>query len=42
MDLQIDPARSITLEKSGHNTFYDMEPEFLHVVSDFVAAHSRD
>ncbi|MEZ4503413.1 MAG: alpha/beta hydrolase [Dehalococcoidia bacterium] len=39
MDLQIAPARSITLEKSGHNTFYDMEPEFLHVVSDFIDAH---
>jgi pimeloyl-ACP methyl ester carboxylesterase len=42
MDLQIDPARSITLEKSGHATFYDMEHEFLAVVADFIAAHSRD
>ncbi|MCC6238601.1 MAG: alpha/beta hydrolase [Dehalococcoidia bacterium] len=40
MDMQIEPARSITLEKSGHNTFFDMEPEFIHVVSDFIAAHA--
>lgn len=40
MDLQIAPARSITLEKSGHNTFYDMEHEFLAVVSDFIDAHN--
>jgi pimeloyl-ACP methyl ester carboxylesterase len=39
MDLQIAPARSVTLEKSGHNTFYDMEREFLQVVSDFIDAH---
>jgi len=39
MDMQIAAARSITLEKSGHNTFYDMEPEFLHIVSDFIDAH---
>ena len=39
MDMDISPARSITLEKSGHNTFFDMEPEFLAIVSDFIAAH---
>ena len=39
MDMEIEPARSITLEKSGHNTFFDMEPEFLAIVSDFIAAH---
>ncbi len=40
MDMEIEPARSITLEKSGHNTFFDMEAEFIHVVSDFIAAHA--
>jgi pimeloyl-ACP methyl ester carboxylesterase len=41
MDMEIPPARSITLEKSGHNTFFDMESEFVHVVRDFVAAHAH-
>jgi esterase len=40
MDMEIEPARSITLEKSGHNTFFDMESEFIAVVRDFVAAHA--
>lgn len=39
MDMQVEPARSITLEKSGHNTFFDMEHEFLAVLSDFLDAH---
>lgn len=39
MDMALDSARSITLEKSGHNTFADMEPEFLDVVGAFLAAH---
>ncbi len=39
MDLAVDAARSITLEKSGHNTYADMEPEFLDVVSAFLAGH---
>ena len=39
MDMEIEPARSITLEKSGHNTFFDMEHEFIEVVRSFIAAH---
>jgi pimeloyl-ACP methyl ester carboxylesterase len=39
MDMEVPLARSITLEKAGHNTFFDMEPEFVHVVRDFIAAH---
>ncbi len=39
MDLEIEPARSITLEKSGHNTFFDMEPEFVRTLDDFLRAH---
>lgn len=41
MDMQIEPARSVTLEQAGHNTFMDMEPEFLSAASQFFAAHSR-
>lgn len=41
MDMEIEPARSVTLEKSGHNTFFDMESEFIEVVREFVAAHAR-
>lgn len=41
MDMEIEAARSVTLEKSGHNTFFDMESEFVAVVQDFVAAHAR-
>lgn len=40
MDMQIEPARSITLEKAGHNTFFDMEHEFIEVVRAFIAAHA--
>jgi esterase len=39
MDMALDSARSITLEKSGHNTFADMEHEFLDIVGAFLAAH---
>ena len=39
MDMAVDAARSITLEKSGHNTFADMEPEFLDIVGAFLAGH---
>lgn len=41
MDMAIGPARSITLEQSGHSTYLDMEPEFLAVASQFFAAHTR-
>ncbi|MFN8639960.1 MAG: alpha/beta hydrolase [Dehalococcoidia bacterium] len=40
MDMEIEPARSITLEKAGHNTFFDMEHEFIEVVRAFIAAHA--
>jgi pimeloyl-ACP methyl ester carboxylesterase len=40
MDMEIEPARSITLEKSGHNTFFDMEPEFVRTLADFLGAHA--
>lgn len=39
MDMALDSARSITLEKSGHNTFADMEAEFCDIVGAFLAAH---
>jgi pimeloyl-ACP methyl ester carboxylesterase len=39
MDMAIGPARSIGLERSGHNTFLDMEEEFLSNVSQFFGAH---
>lgn len=41
MDMQIEPARSVTLEQAGHNTFMDMEPEFLSAASQFLAAHDE-
>ncbi len=40
MDMAIEPARSVGLEQSGHNTFFDMEEEWLSVASQFFAAHS--
>ena len=40
MDMEIEPARSVTLEKSGHNTFFDMEPEFVRTLADFLGAHA--
>lgn len=40
MDMEIEPARSVTLEKAGHNTFFDMEREFIDVVSAFSGAHA--
>ncbi len=39
MDMQIPGARSVTLEKAGHSTYYDMEPEWFAVVDAFLAAH---
>ncbi|MDA0364801.1 MAG: alpha/beta hydrolase [Chloroflexi bacterium] len=41
MDLEIAPARSVTLEKAGHATFLDMEPEWLAAAEAFFAAHDR-
>lgn len=39
MDMAIPPARSVTLEKAGHSTYHDMEPEWIAVASAFFAAH---
>lgn len=41
MDLEIAPARSVTLEKAGHATYFDMEPEWLATAEAFFAAHDR-
>jgi pimeloyl-ACP methyl ester carboxylesterase len=41
MDMAIAPARSITLEQAGHDTFLDMEQEWLAVAEAFFAAHAR-
>lgn len=41
MDMSIAPARSITLEQAGHDTYLDMEPEWLAVAEAFFAAHAR-
>ena len=40
--LRGSPNPTISNEEplSGHNTFFDMETEFIHVVSDFIAAHA--
>ncbi len=39
MDMQIPGARSVTLEKAGHSTYFDMEHEWLTVASAFLTAH---
>lgn len=39
MDMAIPGARSITLEKAGHNTYHDMFEEWVTVARDFLAAH---
>jgi pimeloyl-ACP methyl ester carboxylesterase len=39
MDMRIPGARSVTLEKAGHSTYYDMEHEWLSVASAFLASH---
>lgn len=39
MDMTIPGARSITLEKAGHSTYWDMEHEWLDVATAFLAAH---
>lgn len=41
MDLEIAPARSVTLEQAGHATMFDMEPEWLAAAEAFFAAHAR-
>jgi len=39
MGMAIPGARSVTLEKAGHNTYWDMEHEWLSVASTFLEAH---
>lgn len=39
MDMAIPGARSVTLEKAGHSTYWDMEREWLTVASAFLEAH---
>ena len=39
MDMAIPTARSITLEKAGHSTYWDMEHEWLSVANAFLEAH---
>ena len=39
MEDAIERARSVTLERAGHNTFLDMEQEFLDAASQFFAEH---
>ncbi|MPZ99089.1 MAG: alpha/beta fold hydrolase [Dehalococcoidia bacterium] len=41
IDMAIAPARSITLEQSGHGTYVDMEHEWLAAAAAFFAAHSE-
>ena len=40
MDMAIPTARSITLEKAGHSTYWDMEHEWLAVATAFLQAHT--
>lgn len=39
MDMAITPARSVTLEKAGHLTYWDMEHEWLTIATAFLDAH---
>lgn len=39
MDMAIPASRSVTLEKAGHSTYWDMEHEWLSVASAFLDAH---
>ena len=41
MDMAIRPARSVTLEKAGHLTYWDMEHEWLTIADAFLQAHAR-
>jgi len=41
MDMAVDSARSVTLEKAGHITFWDMEPEWIEIASMFLDSHTR-
>ena len=39
MEEVIEPARPVTLDRAGHNTFVDMEPEFLSAAAELFLAH---
>ncbi|MDA0815481.1 MAG: alpha/beta hydrolase [Chloroflexi bacterium] len=39
MDMAIPGARSVTLEKAGHDTYSDMEHEWISMARAFLAAH---
>ncbi|MEX2032139.1 MAG: alpha/beta hydrolase [Dehalococcoidia bacterium] len=39
MDMAVAPARSVTLEKAGHLTYWDMEHEWLTIATAFLDAH---
>lgn len=41
MDMAIPTARSVTLEKAGHLTYWDMEHEWLTIADAFLEAHTR-
>ena len=41
MDMAIPAARSVTLEKAGHLTYWDMEHEWLTIADAFLQAHAR-
>ncbi|MCK9485596.1 MAG: alpha/beta hydrolase [Dehalococcoidia bacterium] len=41
MVMAIAPARSVTLEKAGHQTYWDMEHEWLTIADAFLQAHTR-
>jgi len=40
MDMAIATARSVTLEKAGHSTYWDMEHEWLTIATAFLDAHT--
>ncbi|MEX1022405.1 MAG: alpha/beta hydrolase [Dehalococcoidia bacterium] len=40
MVLAMPAARSVTLEKAGHNTYWDMEHEWLTIATAFLDAHA--
>lgn len=41
MVMAVPSARSVTLEKAGHTTFWDMEPEWIAAVDEFLHVHAR-
>ncbi|MEX2374071.1 MAG: hypothetical protein WD942_00590, partial [Dehalococcoidia bacterium] len=41
MDMAIPGARSVTLEKAGHDTYSDMEHEWIGMARAFLGAHVK-